>query len=191
MASMGSSDDGSQEVNVLAPNDRSTFLSTLTAAPGDRSAALAVVGVSSILFALAAPFASVPLVRVPAFIASYQSALAVCDVITAVLLFSQFAVLRTRALLWLSSGYLFTATAALVHALSFPGLFAPNGLFGAGPQTTAWLYMIWHGGFPVFVLAYAWLKGRDGGQRISGLARNAIVGRLLIVLVALLGFTWI
>jgi PAS domain S-box-containing protein len=191
MASMGSSYDGSQEVNVLAPNDRSTFLSTLPAAPSDRTAAIAIVGVSSILFALAAPFASVPLVRVPAFIASYQSALAVCDVITAVLLFSQFAVLRTRALLWLSSGYLFTAAAALIHALSFPDLFAPGGLIGAGPQTTAWLYMIWHGGFPLFVLAYAWLKGRDGGQRISGLARNAIVGRLLIVLVALLGFTWI
>ena len=132
MASMGSSYDGSQEVNVLAPNDRSTFLSTLPAAPSDRTAALAIVGVSSILFALAAPFASVPLVRVPAFIASHQSALAVCDVISAVLLFSQFAVLRTRALLWLSSGYLFTAAAALIHALSFPDLFAPGGLIGAG-----------------------------------------------------------
>ncbi len=49
---------------------------------------------------------------VPAFVASYQSALAVSDIITAVLLLSQFAVLRTRALLWLATGYLFTAAAA-------------------------------------------------------------------------------
>ena len=37
----------------------------------------------------------------------------------------------------------------------FPGVFAPAGLLDAGPQTTAWLYMFWHGGFPLFVIAYA------------------------------------
>ncbi|TYL84856.1 PAS domain S-box protein [Bradyrhizobium cytisi] len=180
-----------REVNVHAKNDRSTFLSTLPATQSDRTAALAIVGISAILFALAVPFAGTPLIQVPAFIGSYQSALAVCDIITAVLLFSQFAVLRTRALLWLSSGYLFTATAALVHALSFPGLFAPNGLFGAGPQTTAWLYMIWHGGFPGFVLAYVWCKGVNGGVEISGSTRNAIIGSLLGVGAAVAALTWI
>ena len=30
---------------------------------------------------------------------------------------------------------------------------APAGLLGAGPQSTAWLYMFWHGGFPVAVAA--------------------------------------
>jgi hypothetical protein len=44
---------------------------------------------------------------------------------------------------------------AIMHALSFPGLFAPAGLLGAGPQTTAWLYMFWHSGFSLFVMAYA------------------------------------
>src|SRR5262249_30233196 len=44
---------------------------------------------------------------------------------------------------------------AIVHLLTFPGLFAPTGLLGAGPQTTAWLYMFWHGGFPLLVIAYA------------------------------------
>ncbi|NUS19076.1 MAG: hybrid sensor histidine kinase/response regulator, partial [Mesorhizobium sp.] len=145
---------GLQEMN--APTiDRSTFLSTLPATSADRTAALWIVGVSSILFALAVPFAGIPLSPAPAFVASYQSALAVSDIITAVLLLSQFSVLRTRALLWLSTGYLFTAAAALVHALTFPGLFAPTGLLGAGSQTTVWLYMIWHGVFPLFVLGYA------------------------------------
>ena len=71
------------------------------------------------------------------------------DLITAVLLFSQFFILRSWALLFLASGYLFTAPVALIHALTFPGLFSPTGLLGAGPQTTAWLFMIWHGGFEV------------------------------------------
>ena len=113
-------------------SERSVFLSTLPASRRDRNLALAVVGISALLFALAVPYAGMPLTPVPAFIASYQSAVAVNDLITAVLLFSQFAVLRTRALLWLSSGYLFTAAAALIHALSFPDLFAPGGLIGAG-----------------------------------------------------------
>src|SRR6201987_3669506 len=135
-----------------AVSDRNIFLSTLPAARAERTAAAAVVGVSAVLFAWAVPFAGVPLTPVPAFVASYQSALAISDVITAVLLLSQFAVLRSRALLLLSSGYLFTAAAALVHAMTFPGLFAPSGLLGAGPQTTVWLYMAWHGVFPLTVL---------------------------------------
>ena len=104
---------GLREIDVLAPNDRSTFLSTLPATRSDRRAALAIVGISAILFALAVPFAGLPLAQVPAFVASYQSALAVSDIITAVLPLSQFAVLRSRALLLLSIGYMFTAGAAV------------------------------------------------------------------------------
>jgi len=58
----------------------------------------------------------------------------------------------------LAGAYLFTAFLAAAHALTFPGLFAPGGLLGSGPQTTAWLYMIWHAGFPLAVIAYAQLR---------------------------------
>ncbi|WP_235965193.1 response regulator [Caenimonas soli] len=102
--------------------------------------------------------------QVPAFIPVYQSALVVCDLLTAILLWGQYGILRSRALLVLAAGYLFSALMAVAHALSFPGLFAAGGLFGAGRQTTAWLYFLWHGGFPLFVIGYALLKGgtRDG-----------------------------
>ena len=171
---------------MQAGDDRSIFLSTLPATDRDRKTALAVVGVSAVLFAFAAYFATVPLTPVPAFVASYQSALAVNDLITAVLLFSQFAVLRSRALLLLGSGYLFTAAAAIVHAL-----FAPAGLLGAGPQTTAWLYQVWHGGFPVFVLGYAVLKDSDGGTKLKGSVGGAIVGSVIAVGVAISVSAWI
>jgi PAS domain S-box-containing protein len=172
-------------------DDRSIFLSTLPATSGERTFALAVVGVSSILFVCAIPFAGVPLTRVPAFVASYQSALAINDLITAVLLFSQFSILRSWALLLLASGYLFTAAAAVAHALSFPGLFAPTGLFNAGSQTTVWLYMIWHGGFPLLVLGYALLKNRDGDAKISGSAGRAILGSAVAVGVAMIFLVWV
>jgi PAS domain S-box-containing protein len=163
----------------------------LPATQSDRTAALAIVGISAILFALAVPFAGTPLIQVPAFVASYQSALAVSDIITAVLLLSQFAVLRSRALLLLSIGYLFTAAAAVTHALTFPGLFAPTGLLGARSQTTVWLYMIWHGGFPLFVLAYGWLKDGNGGNRINGPTERPIVLAVLGVIVAMVVIAWI
>src|SRR5689334_5290136 len=133
------------------------FLSAHPAARRDRRMALTVVGVSAVLCLAAIPFAKYPLPRVPAFIPIYQSALAVDDLVTAVLLFGQFAILRWRALAILASAYLFTACMAIVHLMSFPGLFSPTGLLGAGPQTTAWLYMFWHGGFPLLVLAYTTL----------------------------------
>src|SRR6202045_280760 len=174
---------------MQASSDRSVFLSTLPATSRDRKAAIAVVGVSSVLFACAVPFAGVPLTPVPAFVASYQSALAVNDLITAILLFSQFAILRSRALLLLASGYLFTTAAAIVHGLTFPGLFAPAGLLSAGPQTTVWLYMIWHGGFPLLVLGYALLK--DGGAKIRGSTGAAILGSVIAVIVTISALTFI
>ena len=139
-------------------NEREGFLSTLPAGRGHRSLALAVTVASIAIFLAAAPFAKLPLPQVPAFLPIYQSALVINDAITAVLLLGQFRILRSRALLVLSSGYLFSSCMAVSHALSFPGLFAPTGLLGAGPQTTAWIYFLWHGAFPLFVIAYAFLK---------------------------------
>jgi two-component system sensor histidine kinase UhpB len=146
-------------------DDRRVFLSTLPAGRRERRLALAVVAISLGIFVAAVPFAKVPLAPVWAFIPIYQSAFVVNDLITAVLLFGQFGILRSRALLALASGYLFTAFMAVAHGLTFPGLFAPTGLLGAGPQTTAWLYMFWHAGFPLLVVTYALLPDDGAAPR--------------------------
>ena len=138
-----------------------TLLSTWPASSGERRFALAVVLLSAALFAAAAPFAKVGLPQVQAFIPAYEAALVVTDLITAVLLFGQFRIARSSAVLVLAAGYLFAALSTIAHALSFPGLFAPTGLLGAGPQSTAWIYMFWHGGFPLFVIAYAAMRGSE------------------------------
>jgi signal transduction histidine kinase len=93
-------------------------------------------------------------------------AIFVNDSITAVLLFAQFSILRSRALLAISSGYLFAALVAIPWLLTFPGVFAPGGLLGAGLQSTNWLYILWHAGFPTFVMAYALLKDADPAKRL-------------------------
>ena len=140
-----------------------SFLSRLPARPIDYRWALAVAVASALAFVIVVPFAKIQLPVVLGFIPTYQSALATNDLITAVLLYAQFGLQRSRALLWLAAGYLFTAAMAVVHTLTFPGLFAPDGLLGAGPQSTAWLYMFWHGVFPLMAIGYAMTKGRNGG----------------------------
>jgi signal transduction histidine kinase/CheY-like chemotaxis protein len=137
----------------------SAILATALASRQERKLAQAVGLVSLLLFAAATPWARLPLTQVWAFIPIYESALILVDLITVVLLFGQFWITRSWALLVLASAYLFTASATVAHALTFPGLFAPSGLLGAGPQSTAWIYMFWHGGFPLFVVAYVLLRG--------------------------------
>ena len=165
------------------------FVSTIPAGPRDRRLAIGVVAVSGAIFLAVAPFAKVPLAPVWAFIPIYQTTLVVNDLTTAVLLFGQYAILRTRALLVLAAGYLFTAGMAGVHTLSFPGLFAPAGLLGAGPQTTAWLYMFWHAGFPLCVVAYALCKpeGLATGRAAGGHPAAAILACVAAALAAVGG----
>src|SRR5262249_42051672 len=147
----------------------------------------------------AIPYAKVPLGSVFGFIPAYQSALVVSDLITAVLLFGQFSVLRSRALLLLATGYLFTAFMAAAHMLTFPELFATRGLLGAGPQTTAWLYMFWHGVFPCFVIAYAMLKherddlGDDPLARLGAFGAVAAAAALAaaVTMLATVGQDWL
>jgi len=86
------------------------------------------------------------------------------DWVTAVLLIGQFMINRANSIRILVCGYLFTALMACMHALSFPGLFSDNGLLGGGPQTTAWMYMFWHAGFPLCVIAYTQLQGVAKGS---------------------------
>jgi PAS domain S-box-containing protein len=136
-------------------------LTSMPPGPRENAIAVAVVVVSALTLALFVPFARVPLARVDAFIPAYEAALVVVDLITAVLLFGQFARAQSLPILVLACGYLFDALIIVPHALTFPGIFAPQGMFGAGPQTAAWLYLFWHGGFALFVVVYAALARLD------------------------------
>jgi len=146
---------------VGEPASGVTFLLNQPADRRQRWRAGLVLIVSVLVFGALVPFVRVPLGFLPAFIPIYESALLINDMVTAVLLFGQYRILRSRALMVLACAYLFTALMTVVHALSYPGVFASGGLLGAGRQTTASLYMFWHAGFPLFVLAYAALKRRE------------------------------
>jgi signal transduction histidine kinase len=130
-----------------------------------------------VTFLLAAgPLSHIQTSRVAAFVPAYTTALVLTDGATAFLLFSQFAIFRTRALLVISSGYLFAALMAIAWFLMFPGVFGPEGLIG-GIQGRAYIYFLWHAGFPVFVIIYALTKDADPNKRY----RHDTVGAAVVL----------
>jgi diguanylate cyclase (GGDEF)-like protein len=172
-----------------APTGEGTILlANVPAGRVERRFALAIIVTSTFMFLVLAPFAKLQLGAMPAFIPIYQSALIINDAITVVFLLSQRQFMQTNALSFLAGGYLFTALISIVHALTFPRLFSPTGLLGAGPQTTAWLYVFWHGGFPLFVIGYATCRPAVRAARLkhaailtmSGLVLAGIVGVTLV-----------
>jgi diguanylate cyclase (GGDEF)-like protein len=167
--------------------ERASFLATATAGRIERYVAFSFAAASCAIFLALAPYAKLPLPKAPTFIPAYEAALAFNDVITAALLVSQFTVLRMRGLLLLACGYLFTALLAVAHLLSFPGLITPTGLISAGAQTTAWIYMFWHAGFPILVIGYALGRNDRLGETTS--ARWAIVGAAALTVSAAAALT--
>jgi signal transduction histidine kinase len=173
----------------MDPAGFDAFLSTAPARPRERRIAYAAAVLSVLGFCLAVPFARAQLASFPAFIALYQSALFLNDLITAVLLFGQLSHVHSRALMVLAGGYIFNALMIIPHTLTFPGLFAPTGLLGAGEQSTAWLYMFWHGGFPLFVIAYALLRNNPQADRLTGPAGRGVLLSLGCIAVVVCGLT--
>jgi signal transduction histidine kinase len=162
---------------VVVPKEQDFILSSLSPGRAQRRFALAVVlALLVAFFIMAWPLSSIQLGRIDAFVPAYVTALVVIDLITAVLLFAQFSILRSSALLVIANGYLFTALVVIPWMLTFPGVFTPGGLLGAGLQTTNWLYILWHAGFPMFVIAYALLKDADPAKLLwQGSAGTAIL----------------
>ncbi len=138
----------------MASAPQEVLLSTAATRQRDWRLAAAVVLVSIVGLALAVPYADYRWPVNPSFIAAYEAALLVCDLITAVLLIGQFRQVRSIAVLIVGCGYLFDAVIIAVHAVRFPDVFSATGLLGANRQTTPWLYIMWHGTFPIFICAY-------------------------------------
>ena len=114
----------------------------------------------------------------------------VTDLVTAVLLFGQFSITGSRALLVLASGYLFSSLIAIPFALTFPGAFAPTGLLGADFQSAAWLSVFFRFGFPAITIGYALLiPGKHTKVSIGSSSRPAIFWSVAIVIIVVCALT--
>ena len=137
---------------------------------------------------LLGPFSNIQTDRVDAFIPAYAMAMIVTDAITAAFLFSEFSIVRTRALLVIASGYLFNAIIVIPWILTFPDVFVPGNLIG-GLQSTPYIHFFWHAGFPISVIAYALIKDASPEKRywrgsVIGAVSFSIALTSIVVLVA-------
>src|SRR4051812_37105260 len=139
-----------------------------------------------------APFAHVQLGRIDSFIPVLQTVISVADFLTASLLFAQYSIQPQIALLALASGYVFSGSFAFLQTLAFPGGYAPAGLIGDGPNSPAWIYVLWHTTFPAAIIAYALSKDGFGVDALPVRSTWAnIVTTLAGVLAIVAVLTWI
>jgi signal transduction histidine kinase len=164
--------------------DHCAFLSTATVGHWELRLCLALIGISTVVLIFCVPYVRVSLPASPAFIAVYNAVSTLNDFATSIILFGQFSILRTRALLALASGYLFASLISLVQLMTFPGVFTAGALLGAGSQTALWLCVFWHGGFPLIVIFYSLVHGSD--REIEAPLRVAIGSAVSAVVVAVL-----
>jgi signal transduction histidine kinase len=167
-------------------------IATVPATERQRTIAVGIVIVLIVAAAVIAPFASIPVSRVDAFIPVLQTVVCVVDLVTATLLFAQFSIQPQLALLALASGYIFSGSFAFLQTLAFPGAYAPAGLIGDGPNTPAWLYVLWHTTFPATILIYALSKDTIGASKLLGRSTKATIAiTVACVLAVIAGLTWI
>jgi PAS domain S-box-containing protein len=144
----------------------------IAAAPAsatDRRAALVSVIALVGFFAATLPVARVALPQAPAFLPAVVGASIVALVVTALLLYLQYRIERDLKLALLFLAYAFSAVTELLYLLTFPRLFGPNWLLGAGPQTASWFFVVSQAGFALFAIAQglAVRSGRPVSHRVT------------------------
>jgi signal transduction histidine kinase len=168
-----------------ASDQPSFLLANLPPSPRQIWLALGIVVALLAAFIVTAPFATIQLTRVDAFIPTVSSALVINDLIVSSLLFSQFVIVRRGAILALAIGYLFTALIIIPYTLTFPGAFAPTGLLGAGVQSAVWLYDVWHVGLPVAVIIYALRKDEVSGATMPQRSPATVIAASVTTVIAI------
>jgi two-component system sensor histidine kinase UhpB len=141
-----------------AADQSGVVLANLPAGRTERRTALMIGLVLLGIGVLVVPFGRMQLPESNAGAAVAFSLVFLADLITWFLLISQFKIVRSRALLVLASGYLFTGAMNVPVLLTMWGQFSPTGLLGAGLQTSLWLALANFAGYPFAVFFYAVMK---------------------------------
>ena len=164
------------DANVVGPEIQPFIVSSLPPSQTQKRLALVVLlGLLAIVFVVTGPLSRLRTSPVPAFLPIYVTTMIAANSITAILLFTQFVILRSRATLVIAIGYGFTALVLVPYLLTFPGLFGATGVID-GPLSTAWFFILWRTGFPGFVIGYALLKDADAGRAYGRGTVRATVG---------------
>ncbi len=126
---------------------------------------------------------ALPFVRIvpgtfPTFVPMYGGAVLMGLIVTAAILFTQFAHARRPSLLTLACGTLFSAIVFIPYTLTFPGSTIAARL-GAHPNTAADLWFVWHLVLPASFVLYVVFARRERGRRIG------LVGAVAAILLSI------
>jgi len=182
----------SADARRAAPGPVTPSLTSVATTPLHRRTAATVALALTLRAGLALPVAHTPGPSSPAFLPAWALLAAAADALTAYLFFGQFRGTRQPALAVLAGTYLYSSLLVVAYLLTFPHVFAASSLFGAGPQTAIWLWVCWHGGFPLGLLVYVGVERRYGHVPLSARAAGGAttllwLGMPALVLVMALG----
>jgi signal transduction histidine kinase len=181
-----------KKLTAASPDEFPLTVAATPASKQERRVALAVILILALVFIVIAPFASIQLPRVDAFVPALQTVLCVTDLITAALLFSLYSIQPLPGLLALASGYIFSGLFAFLQTLAFPGAYAPSGLIGDQLSSAPYLFILWHIAFPVAVIVYAFSDDHPRANDPPGRSTKATIAiTVACTLVLTAGLTWV
>src|SRR5215475_8131487 len=186
-----------QRISIGSPgadprHDLPIVIATMPASVQQRKVAFGALAVLAAIVVVTFPFAGIQLARVEGFVPSVQTVMYVANLLTAVLLFVQYAVQPQRAVLVLASGFVFSGLFAFLHILAFPGAYAPAGLIGDGQNSPGWLCTFWHTTFAVAVIIYTLSKDGAEAEIQPSLSTRVAIGLAIVcVVAATAGMTWV
>ncbi|MBD5657287.1 MAG: MASE4 domain-containing protein, partial [Candidatus Eremiobacteraeota bacterium] len=153
-------------VAACESHEASDNVAYTVASQNERRSALLVTSVFC-LFALAiAPFGHRQLPEITTFLPAVVSCGFVAMALTASLLFAQFQAGGFTPLATLGLAYAASAALLLPYLLTFPRIFSPTGLLGAGAQSSTWLHVSWHLLFCALVALYVVFE-KNGASAVT------------------------
>jgi len=158
-----------------SPRNSPLVLADMPITGRDRRIVLGFIVLLFISTAIVGPLALVSLGRVDAFIPVLQTAMCVFGLVTAAMLFGQYAIRPKLSLLAVASGYVLSGLFAFIQTLAFPGAYSAHGLIGDGVNSASWIFVFWHTSFDSSVLAYILCKDADDG-------RHALIGSSVVTI---------
>jgi len=173
-----------RSVRPPAPPSPTQSLTSVATTPVHRRVALAVAIALTLAAGVTLPVAHLPGPVSPAFLPTWAILAVAADALTAYLFFGQFLCTRQPALAALAGTYLYSSLIIVPYLLTFPHVFAAGGLLHAGAQTAIWLWLCWHGGFPLGILIYLWVEHRYGDVRLSTGEARRLVALLCVAIPA-------
>jgi diguanylate cyclase (GGDEF)-like protein len=152
-------------------------------------AATVVVAVSAALL----PFSHRGLGHAASFVPAMVSVIACFDLLSVYLLVGDYMDRGNRRLLVMAWAYAGSLVIMAGYALAFPGAVSTHPLLAATASTAPYLYIAWHGGFPVF-LALAWAPwpsrwtaptspSRRAGTATATVLASVLTGALVVTVV--------